>query len=219
MGYTTEFEGEFHCYRPENDQLAVFLKAVREQEPEAMAPLADWLIDQGDPRGEVVARLLRGSALDLTAFWRLFGLRPEHAAYLRAFSGTRRMKRDANRVKELADPVREAARLPVGSEGAYFVGGGGVSGQGRDESIIESNEPPEGQPGLWCKWSPNAEGTAIVWNGAEKFYDYVQWLHYLIKHFLGPWGYLLNGSMTWQGEEDEDTGVIVVTNNKVATRR
>jgi hypothetical protein len=218
MGYTTAFEGEFHLYRAETPQLAVFLRAAREDEGGAREALADWLIDQGDPRGEEAARLLRQADLDEMAFWRLFGLRPEHADYLRAFCNTRRMKRDPSRAERMPDPVREAAGLPIGQEGAYFVGGQGCKGQRRDESVLE-DRPPEGQPGLWCQWTPSADGIFLAWDGGEKFYDYVAWLVYLLEHFLGPWGYVVNGVVTWQGEEGSDRGAIVVTDNKVEAKR
>lgn len=145
-------------------------------------------------------------------------LLPEHLAYLEKFNETRRMKRDERVVETLPDPVRQRAGLPVGKAGAYFVGGDGLAGQERDSSILDHNEPPSEQPGLGCQWRPNHSGTAILWDGGEKFYDYVEWLHYLIDNFLGPWGYVLNGEVTWQGEDLTDIGKIVVTNNQVAVK-
>jgi hypothetical protein len=215
MGYTTDFEGQFHCYRPESAGLGVFLAAVREGDRATLGPLADWLSDHGDPRGAAVAEVFRGGG-ELVAFWQLFGLRPEHAAYLKLFNETRRMKRDAAVAARLPDPVREAVGLPVGSEGGYFVGAGGHAGQDRDESVLDYNEPPAGQPGLWCQWTPSEDRTAIVWDGGEKFYSYGEWLEYLIEHFLGPWGYVLNGEMRWLGEADEDRGTIRVADNVVS---
>ena len=41
-------------------------------------------------------------------------------------------------------------------------------------------------PGLWCKWVSNDDGTAIVWNGSEKFYHASAWLQYLIDVYLAP---------------------------------
>jgi hypothetical protein len=145
-------------------------------------------------------------------------LAPEHKAYLTAFSDTRRMRRDTARVGRLRDPVRRAVGLPPGVEGGYFVGGRGFAGQDRDASVLDYNVPPEGQPGLWCEWEPTADGAGIRWNGAEKFYDYVEWLEYLIEHFLRPWGYRLTGEVFWQGERSEDRGVIVVEENRVRVR-
>lgn len=70
-------------------------------------------------------------------------------------------------------------------------------------------------PGYYCQWVPNRSGTAIEWDGGEKFYEYEKWIVYLIKHFLARWGYLLNGQVMWQGEEVGDVGFITVQNNSV----
>lgn len=78
-------------------------------------------------------------------------------------------------------------------------------------------EPFEGRPGLWCDWQPNSDGTAIIWSGAEKFYNYVEWLEYIIKHFIEPWGNKLNGEVEWYGEDRDDVGKIIVKDNKVET--
>ncbi len=141
-------------------------------------------------------------------------LKPEHAGYLATFSETRRMERDAKLAEKLHDPIREDVGLPVGTEGAYYVGDEGNSFGGHP-SILDNNNPPKGQPGLWCNWIPTESGEAIEWNGGEKFYEYTKWLVYLIKHFLAPWGYVLNGNVEWQGEGSDDNGVIYVKDNKV----
>jgi len=122
-----------------------------------------------------------------------------HAGYLRQFSRTRSMKRDPALAATLPDPLREAVGLSIGDEGAYFVGGLGLRGQDADPSVTDHNTPPgqlsyggvenefrdryeerqrrieagECQPGLWCQWIPSDDGTAIEWDGGEKFYEYV----------------------------------------------
>ena len=212
MGYTTDFKGRFDCWRGEGPIQAEFLKSYRAGDGLARMALDDWLTEQGDPRGERIAALPTDHQ---EGFWMQFGLRAEHAAYLRLFSNTRRMKRDASVAAALPDPCRVAAGLPIGAEGGYFVGGGGHAGQGSDGSILEYNHPPAGQPGLWCQWEPNAGGTAIEWNGAEKFYEYVKWLEYLLLHFLTPWGYTVEGDVDWEGEDTSDQGTIRVRENKV----
>lgn len=141
-------------------------------------------------------------------------IKPEHAAYLRKFCETRRMKRNPELAAKLADPLREAVGLPIGTEAEFFTGGLGFAGQGRDASIIEYNSPPADQPGLWCKWTVNEAGE-LEWSGAEKFYAYVEWLKYLIENFYGPWGYTLNGYIAYQGEESGDRGHIVIDENRV----
>jgi hypothetical protein len=217
MGYDTSFAGKFDCYRAERPQLRGFLQTVYEGERAALVPLADCMLEQGDPRGPQVARVAASKVPRMGPFWNLFALKPEHAAYLTAFSNTRRMKRDAREAEKFPDPVRLAAGLPIGEEGDYFIGGGGFHGQDDDSSVLKYNEPPAGQPGLWCGWAPDKYGRAIVWNQREKFYDYVEWLEYLIKHFLEPWNYVLNGEVRWRGEDRADRGAIVVAANDVET--
>jgi hypothetical protein len=84
--------------------------------------------------------------------------------------------------------------------------------------ITDYNEPPSRTINSWCQWVPTEDGTAIEWNGGEKFYDYVEWIQYLITHFLAPWGYVLNGTVNWEGESRGDLGRIVITNNTVTTK-
>jgi hypothetical protein len=144
-------------------------------------------------------------------------LTPEHCAYLAAFNRTRRVQRNAEAAEKLPDPVRIAAGLPIGEQGGFFVGSTNDYGQGRTPDITDYNSAPAGQSGLWCKWMPNDEGTAIEWDQGEKFYDYVEWIEYLIEKFLKPWGYVLNGTVEWSGEKREDLGKIVVADNVVTT--
>ena len=141
-------------------------------------------------------------------------LKEEHARYLFAFQNVRHMRRDEKIASKMSDPVREATGLPIGNEAAYFVGGD----EGMDASILNYNEPPRGQPGFWCNWTPSIDGKAILWNEREKFYNYVDWLTYLMFHFLNTWGYVLNGEVEWQGEDRDDFGLIVVANSKVTIR-
>lgn len=173
-------------------------------------------------------------------------LTQEHSEYLKAFALTRRMKRDEIKLSDYPDPVREKVNLPIGKDGAYYVGGGGFRGQDDDDNILDYNKPPgqvhyetnniikdvqrtisenekrkkEGlcQPSLWCKWVPTSNGMGIEWSEEEKFYDYIDWIKYLISHFLKPWGYTLNGKVKWQGERMEDRGIIMIADNTVTTR-
>jgi hypothetical protein len=148
-------------------------------------------------------------------------LKPEHKAYLEAFAATRRMTRNPAITSTFPDPVREAAGLPVGEEGGFYVGapdgaiGPGGSGflSDRTPDVVDYNSAPSGQPGLWCQWVPNEDGTAIEWDQNEKFYSYEEWLDYLLEQFLEPWGYTVNGECEWVGEDPDDRGLIVVENN------
>lgn len=133
-------------------------------------------------------------------------LTPAQCEYLRKFATTRRVGRDVTKLPP--DPVREAVGLPVGVEGEFFVGGDGAYGQDNDESVLDYNTAPAEQPGLWCQWTPSKDGTAIVWDEGEKFYCYVEWLEYLIVNMLIPWGHVINGNVTYQGES---AGIVVLS--------
>ena len=142
--------------------------------------------------------------------------------YTTDFSGSFQLNKPLqSKIKEflikLADTRRMARKVDeaFGIEGEFFVFGEGSFGQNRDESIIDYNREPSTQPGLWCQWIPNEDGTAIEWDGNEKFYNYSEWLFYLINKILAPNGYVLNGSVTWQGEETGDVGKIHVKDNVI----
>jgi hypothetical protein len=115
------------------------------------------------------------------------------------------------------------------------VQGSGCYGQGHDADIIDHNDSGD-QPGLWCKWTPTEDGAAIEWDGAEKFYDSVEWMQYLIDHFLKPdalaktqttdgklfftfQDHVLNGAIEAQGEDEDDHWYLVVINNKAEDRK
>lgn len=70
-------------------------------------------------------------------------------------------------------------------------------------------------PGIWCDWTVTKDNRGIEWNGSEKFYEYTAWLKYLIKTYLKPWGYVLDGKVQFKGEDDDDHGYIIVVHNKV----
>ena len=142
-----------------------------------------------------------------------------HREYLAQFSYTRRVKRDVKKTELLLDGLRIAAGLPVGEDGSYYVGESDSNfGQDLTPDIVDYDSPPSTQPGLWCQWTPNSNGTAIVWDEGEKFYHYVEWIEYLIKYFLAPWQYRINGEVEWQGEERDDIGKIIVRDNAVIVK-
>lgn len=134
-------------------------------------------------------------------------LSTEEIAFLTKFAETRRMSR---------------------KNGPYFVDGSGEFGQGHDDDILDYNNPPEGQPNLWCSWVPTSDGSSIEWSGAEKFYEAEKWMQYLIDHFLRPGRYAwmlpflqdhtCNGSILAQGEDIGDRWKLIVTDNQVSVQ-
>ena len=136
--------------------------------------------------------------------------------YINKFNTTRRMKRDNAKIKELfPDWEKLCFAGNLGEEGEYFIGGLGYYGQGNDGSVLDHNCPAKTQPGLWCQWIIGGDNDELMWDGGEKFYDYVEWLEYMIANFFDPLGYVLNGDITWEGEESDDVGVIHVEDNVV----
>lgn len=136
-------------------------------------------------------------------------LNQEEIDFLVKFNGTRRMAR---------------------KNGPYFVDGTGFMGQGNDEDVINHNSPPDGQPSLWCNWVPTDDGTALEWDGGEKFYNSSDWMTYIIDHFLKPGchassqlpflqaNHTINGVINAQGEDSNDRWQLVVEGNVVSVR-
>lgn len=145
-------------------------------------------------------------------------LNPQEIAYLRRFARSRRMDRE---------------------RGPYYCG------DGEDEDdILDHDEPPPGQPGLWCKWEPTDDGRGIAWNKAEKFYEAQKWMAYLVRTFLVPgaalaaelaapvpgrhyapefahftFDHVVNGLIKARGEDRGDAWHLVVLDGEVFVRR
>lgn len=139
---------------------------------------------------------------------------PEQIEYINKFSGTRRMMRDSEALQEMHEG-KFGLDGKYGIDGEFFVGGEGFAGQESDDSVLDHNSPPSTQPGLWCQWVLNEEGTELEWDQGEKFYEYTAWLKYMIANFFEPWGIKLNGAVRWQGEDMDDRGVLEVQDNAV----
>jgi hypothetical protein len=133
-------------------------------------------------------------------------LTPEDQAFLLKLSNTRRMARNVG--------------PEYGVEGEFYVDGEAAGDEDVDDpTVIDDDCPPRTQPSLWCHWAPAVGGTTIRWNGREKFYEYVAWIEYLVDTILQPRGYTLNGTVRFQGEDPDDTGVIELEDNLVRAWR
>ena len=128
-------------------------------------------------------------------------LSEEHAAYLHRFNQTRRMKRCSKLLAATPDPFRQAVGLPVGKQGGYFVGASSDDSSYSEPSVIDSNKPPIGQPGLWCPWAPTKDRGGIQHKGAGD--SQAKWLRYIIDHFLKPLGYTVDGIVFLEGEYEK----------------
>ena len=152
-------------------------------------------------------------------------LTDEHWDYLSLFSENRHIKRDPVVLQALIESGyfgdkrhHEQVGLPLGPEGGYFVDGQGLRGQAIDESVIDSNSPPAGQPDVWCHWMPVSDDEIGVWEECEFFPNFDEWLEYIITHFLAPWGYVLNGEVYWSGQEPSDLGLLEVKDNVLTVK-
>jgi hypothetical protein len=142
--------------------------------------------------------------------------------YTTDFSGSFRLNKKLDKqthefLNKLATTRRMARNVDpkYGVEGEFYVDGKDSFGQGQEDNIIDYNRPPKTQPGLWCQWIPDEEGKEIGWDGGEKFYNYVEWIEYIIEKILKPKDYVLNGDVYWSGEETSDTGKISIEKNNV----
>lgn len=79
-------------------------------------------------------------------------------------------------------------------------------------------EKPGSHPKGYMQWLPTDDLRGIVWDGEEKFYDYVRWLEWLVAQ-LAEWGVTGEGTIHWQGEENGDTGVLSVVGSTVTATK
>lgn len=91
------------------------------------------------------------------------------------------------------------------------------SGQEQTSDIVDYNTPPSSQPSLWLQWRVEDDMKTIVWDGGEKFYNYVEWMQYLISNILAARGYTVSGEVEWFGEDRADRGLIRIKDNEIST--
>jgi len=79
----------------------------------------------------------------------------------------------------------------------------------------ELNRPPGRQPDLLNYWEVNSSGHLEVISGECDFYRYDEWLVYLRDFVFQPAGYSLSGCVSWQGENPDDVGRMILLPNQV----
>lgn len=159
-------------------------------------------------------------------------LKKEHWDYLEMFLDKRHMRLDVEQVKDLPDPRRKALGLPIGVDGEFCVAvqetespwtAAGMQLEpkrvgDRPGLALDPNRPPGDVPSLYTYWRLEEGPEEHYLSGPEdsaKFYEYVEWLTYLLEKFFIPWGYQLTGDVEWRGEDDDDAGQLELVENKL----
>lgn len=141
-------------------------------------------------------------------------------ALLDGLRKTRRMKRN---LKVLADTeglnIMQAGQR-YGVDGEFYYDSLHFSNSGQQDTLgVEDhyNTPPVIQPSLWLKWKIiTANGRDyLVWDGSEKFTEYVEWLEYILHRILDSRNNGLHGTVYYKGEDPEDRGVLTIQANMV----
>lgn len=93
-----------------------------------------------------------------------------------------------------------------GFQGEFYVDDAAVP-------ILNTNTPPITQPSLYCCWKPTEDGLGIEWDRNENFYEFTEWLNYIVNKILIPNDYSLTGDVDWVGDDPYEGGVLCVDNN------
>lgn len=133
-----------------------------------------------------------------------------HLTYLQEFNEYPRLKLNTEIWEGASDPLREAVGLPLGTDGVYYTGDRSALRIPADQ--LWSWPLAEGVPDRLCYWSIDADRVSCEESGGRN--RFVSWLEFLIKHFFGPWGYKLNGKVTYT-EDDDYSGSLHIRDNVV----
>ena len=136
---------------------------------------------------------------------------------LNGLNKTKRMQRDVSILANNLNISVKTCTEMYGEDGQFYFNLDNQLGQTHTDDIINYNEPPSGQPSLWCGWRYNEGKNIIEWDGSRrgsnKFDEYIEWITY-IKDLLST-DYILNGRVDWFGEERADKEAIILTNNNI----
>lgn len=89
--------------------------------------------------------------------------------------------------------------------------------------LLEANEDNDATKALfgrnnYLQWVPTESLDAIVWDGNEKFYDYVELMGDVCR-WLKERGITANGDLYWAGESADDRGTLMVKDNEVTAEK
>lgn len=86
------------------------------------------------------------------------------------------------------------------------------------KQLLEFNDDPDTielpHPDSYMQWVPTESLDGIMWDGNEKFYNYTEWMNWLVL-WLGNRGIEAAGELLWRGEETGDVGVLSVAGDRV----
>ena len=146
--------------------------------------------------------------------------------YINCFSAIRHVKRDNKKLKEIhPDWAEHVFDYRLGTQGEYYVPINEPNEKDNydDKSIVDFDNPPDTQPGLWCPWVLGGERTfeglenAIIewgqWEQEMSGYEDFKWMKYMIDKFLKVKGYVCNGIISGIGENDTGHFIIAIENN------
>lgn len=85
----------------------------------------------------------------------------------------------------------------------------------RLNEIYDEPEIAEGNPGSYCQWKLSRDCQSIEWDGGEKFYNYTEWMQWLIDNVFTPDGVEVSGTITFAGEEVTDVGILTIEGSTV----
>ena len=126
-------------------------------------------------------------------------------SFINKFSKSERILRDPSKIRNKKAWEEYSFFGDIGKHGEYYANPGEVIREDKldkESSIIDINKPAYDQPNKNCHWI--IKYGKLVWDGNSYFYDYVEWLEYLIEHFFKKRGYVLNGKVSWSGEDKDD---------------
>ena len=99
---------------------------------------------------------------------------------------------------------------------------GWIGGDSVKQFSINPNfgyNPNQPKGSNWCRWK--IEGNQLLWDGREKFYNYVEWLEYINKNIFSKWDITFTDQteIKWSGEDVEDCGVIYIEDGWIYDKR
>lgn len=121
-------------------------------------------------------------------------------AYLQAFTKCRHMRLNLRECERIADPLRCAVGLPPG---LWTIPNTMLP------PLVLTPNCPGMAPSFNCPWEISEDGSAMEWRKVEKPKAYDAWVEVLAT-LMKYWGHELHGSITYEGEEVADQGVMHV---------